>query len=151
MVTNPEQWIHDFADANASVITVHQESTKKLLPLIKKIKSFGKKAGVSLNPATPIETIVDVLPELDLVLVMSVNPGFAGQKFMPEVVEKISRLHALRTKENYKFLIEIDGGVNASNLELASKAGCDVFVAGSAIFNSDNYAKTISELKNQMA
>ena len=145
MVSHPEAWVEHFAKAGASVITVHAEATPHLDRLINRIRELGCKAGVSLNPGTPLSMIEEVLDLVDLVLVMSVNPGFGGQKFIESSVSKIERLASARG--NRRFLIEIDGGVNAQNIARLRKAGVDVFVAGSAVFSPKDRKKAIQDLR----
>lgn len=156
MVSEPEKWIKPFADAGADWITVHQEvseasGARSMLSLIRAIHAAGKKAGISINPATPLDTIEPILDEVDLVLIMSVNPGFGGQKFESSAIPKIQKLVTLRKKRNY--LIEIDGGVGPDNIASLKQAGVDVVVAGSAIFGSKNNRKniktSIQELKSK--
>lgn len=147
MIENPDFWIEDFAKAGADIITIHQEACSHLHRAITAIQSVGKKAGVSINPATPVSTLTDILPIVDLVLVMSVNPGFGGQSFIKETVSKVKTLDELRRKNNYKFLIEIDGGISEKTAGEVSESGCDVFVAGSAIFGNQNYAEAIKKIK----
>ena len=148
MIENPDNYIEQFAKAGAHYLTVHQESVIHLHRTITLIKDNGCKAGVSINPATPVENLSEILPFVDLVLIMSVNPGFGGQKFIPETLQKVKKLNELRRNNNYNFLIEIDGGVSSSNIKEISNAGVDIFVAGSAIFNSDNITAAALELKN---
>jgi len=145
MVAEPEKWITPFAKAGASVITVHAEATYHLHRLLGLIREAGCKVGVSLNPASPLSLIEDILDEVDLVLIMSVNPGFGGQSFINGSLKKISRLASLRS--NRSFLIEVDGGVNAGNIRELRKAGADVFVAGSAVFASSDRHAAIKGLK----
>jgi ribulose-phosphate 3-epimerase len=148
MVSNPEQWIEDFAKAGADLITVHVEATHHLHRLIAQIHEAGCKAGVSLNPATPLTAIEEVMDDVDLVLVMSVNPGFGGQKFIESSVSKIERLHEGRGGR--KFLIEVDGGVKADNIRRLRKAGADCFVAGSAIFGHKDRARAVQDLRTAL-
>jgi len=147
MVTEPENWIEEFARAGASVITVHVEASVHLDRLLRKIRELGCKAGISLNPATPLSAIEEVLDLVDLVLVMSVNPGFGGQKFIDGALEKVSRLAEIRRDSGSSFLIEVDGGVSASNASKLVAAGADVLVAGSAVFGNSDRAKAIAELR----
>ncbi len=147
MIENVDYYINDFASAGADYITIHQEAGNHIDRSIQLIKSLGIKAGISLNPATPVSSIEHLLPELDLVLIMSVNPGFGGQKFIPYTLDKIRLLKELRGKYNYNYLIEVDGGVNIENAQMIIDAGVDVLVAGSAVFKSDEYEKTIEELR----
>jgi ribulose-phosphate 3-epimerase len=147
MVTEPEKWIEEFARAGASVITVHVEASVHLDRLLRKIREVGCQAGVSLNPATPLSAIEEVLDLVDLVLVMSVNPGFGGQKFIEGALEKVSRLAEIRKDSGAKFLIEVDGGVSSSNASKLVAAGADVLVAGSAVFGNSDRAKAIADLR----
>ncbi|MBN2422436.1 ribulose-phosphate 3-epimerase [Candidatus Woesearchaeota archaeon] len=148
MISEPEKYIESFAKAGADIITVHSEVKYPLLKLIKEIKKYGKKAGVSMNPDTEIDSIMPYIKDLDLILVMSVFPGFGGQKFMPEVLEKVKMLANARNINRTKnLLIEIDGGINEKTAKLAVKAGVDILVAGSYIFRSDNREKAIESLK----
>ena len=134
MVSRPQDWIGPFARAGADIITVHQEAAPHLDRLLHQIRELGCKAGVSINPSTPVSVLEEVLDLVDLVLVMSVNPGFGGQKFIPGALQKVERLAQVR--ESRPFLIEVDGGVNADTISRLRMAGCDVFVAGSAVFNN---------------
>ena len=145
MVTEPERWVAPFAKAGASIITVHAEASYHLHRLLSQIREAGCKVGVSLNPASSLSLIEDVLDEVDLVLIMSVNPGFGGQSFIESSLKKITRLAAIRG--NRPFLIEVDGGVNANNISELRKAGADVFVAGSAVFSSSDRRAAIKKLK----
>ncbi len=147
MVTEPEKWIEEFARAGASVITVHVEASVHLDRLLRRIRELGCKAGISLNPATPLSSIEEVLGIVDLVLVMSVNPGFGGQKFIEAALEKVSRLAEIRKESGGKFLIEVDGGVSAANSAKLVAAGADVLVAGSAVFGNSDRAKAIADLR----
>lgn len=148
MIESPDNYIEEFAKAGANYITVHQEEVKHLNRTIELIKSFDVKAGVVLNPATPISTLTDILEFADMVLIMSVNPGFGGQKFIHQSLNKINDLKILREERNLNFLIEVDGGIDLSTIKSVSEAGCDVFVAGSAIFKSDNITAATLELRN---
>lgn len=148
MVENPDQCLEEYIKAGSDYITVHQEVCKHLHRTVTRIKELGAKAGVSINPATPVWTLYEILGYLDLVLVMSVNPGFGGQKFIPSTVGKIKELYDLREKFNYNYLIEVDGGIKKDTISVCSDAGCDVFVAGSAIFKTENIAVATTELKN---
>ncbi len=150
MIENPENYIDDFAKAGSDLITVHVESTPHVHRALQKIKAYGIKAGVSLNPHTPINSIENILDELDLVLIMSVNPGFGGQKFIPNTINKIKELAKMIKDKNKNILIEVDGGVNLNNIKELSDAGADVFVAGSAIFNTDNPQHTIRDMLNKI-
>lgn len=147
MIENPDRYIPDFAAAGADIIVVHTEAVHHLHRTIQLIKSLGKKAGVSLNPATPLNTLEYVLNDLDLVLLMTVNPGFGGQSFIEATLPKIHALRAMLDKHGCEAELEVDGGVKLSNIAEISHAGADVFVAGSAVFGVADYKKTITELK----
>lgn len=147
MIERPERYIKDFSDAGADFIAVHQEACTHLHRTIQLIRERGAKAGVALNPATPVESLRWTLEDLDFVLIMSVNPGFGGQQFIPSALEKVAQLRTIIRERGLSTLIQIDGGVNAGTISRISSAGVDVFVAGSAIFGSDDYERTISELK----
>ncbi len=147
MIENPDLYIPEFAKAGADIITVHQEAVPHLHRTVQLIHSLGKKAGVSLNPATPMDTLDVIIDDLDLVLVMSVNPGFGGQAFIPSALDKI---HALRTVIDRRGLdveLEVDGGVKVDNIAQITAAGADVFVAGSAVFGTGDYRATIAALR----
>jgi ribulose-phosphate 3-epimerase len=147
MIENPDLLLEDFAVENTEFITVHYEACKHLNRTVQHIKSLGKKAGVSVNPATPISALEDILPYVDLVLVMSVNPGFGGQKFIPTALDKVSKLDKIRKENNYNYLIEIDGGANPANSESIKNAGCDIIVAGTAVFGADDRELAIKAIK----
>lgn len=151
MIENPDLYIPEFAKAGADIITVHQEAVPHLHRTIQLIKSLGKKAGVSLNPGTPVETLDVVLDDLDLVLVMSVNPGFGGQSFIPSALDKIRALRQRITQRGLATELEVDGGVKLDNIHEVVAAGADVLVAGSAVFNTDDYAATITALRENAA
>lgn len=145
MIENPDQYIADFVTEKTEYIVVHQEACRHLHRTVQNIKSHGVKAGVSLNPATPVSTLECILEELDLVLVMSVNPGFGGQKFIPQTLEKIKDLDRIRKEKGYTYKIEIDGGVSLNNVEMIRDAGCDIFVAGSAVFGAEDIGKRVED------
>lgn len=147
MIEHPEQRIADFVTPQTEYIVVHQEACTHLDRVIHQIKEQGVKAGVAINPATPVSTLENVLPELDLVLVMSVNPGFGGQKFIPYTLTKVCELDEIRKNEELDFVIEIDGGVSLSNAEALVAAGVDILVAGSAVFKAEDVAKRCEEFK----
>ncbi len=147
MINNPDLYIPDFAKAGADIITVHQEAVPHLHRTVQLIKSLGKQAGVSINPATPVETLDVILDELDLVLIMSVNPGFGGQSFIPSALDKIQALRQRITARGLATELEVDGGVKVDNIHEVVAAGADVLVAGSAVFNTDDYAATITALR----
>ena len=138
MISPVHKYIEAYSDAGADIITIHPEATENLKTSISKIKELKKKVGVSLNPKTKIDTILDVLDEVDLVLIMSVNPGFGGQKFMPEVLTKIKELKKIQIERNLDFDIEIDGGINFDNYKIAIDAGANILVSGTTIFKSNN-------------
>ncbi len=150
MIESPERWIDVYADSGANNITVHVEACRHLHRTVQYIKSLGLKAAVSLNPATHPSTIEYVAGDIDMVLVMSVNPGFGNQRYINKVNDKIKYLDKMRKDEKYDFLIEVDGGINESNIGYISKLGTDAFVAGSAIFKSSNYKKTIEKFRSLM-
>jgi len=145
MIENPDQYIADFVTEKTEFIVVHQEACRHLHRTIQNIKSHGVKAGVSINPATPVSTLECILGDVDLVLVMSVNPGFGGQKFIPETLEKIKQLDGLRKEKGYHYVIEIDGGISLDNAAIVKEAGCDIFVAGSAVFGAEDIPKRVAD------
>lgn len=148
MIENPDKYLEAFANAGANYISVHVEEVVHLNRTVNRIKELGCKAGVVVNPATPINSIFDIAEYIDLLLIMTVNPGFGGQKFITNSIRRIEEAVILRKKFNSNFLIEIDGGVNKETIVEAKKAGVDVFVAGSAIFHADNVTAATAELKN---
>ncbi|GAM09228.1 ribulose-phosphate 3-epimerase [Geobacter sp. OR-1] len=147
MITDPDRYIADFAKAGADIIVVHAEACNHLNRTVQLIKSLGKKAGVSLNPATPLQCLDYVLDDLDLVLLMTVNPGFGGQSFIDACIPKIQTLRGMLDRKGLETELEVDGGVKIENIARISHAGADVFVAGSAVFGSTDYSATIGELK----
>ena len=147
MIENPDNYIKEFADAGCDIIVVHQEVCTHLHRTIQNIKSHGVKAGVALNPATPIETIKYVLEDVDMVLLMSVNPGFGGQSYIPVVTKKIKELRALIDEMGLDIDIEVDGGVKPSNISEVVNAGANVIVAGSAIFNAGDIDEAVKSLR----
>lgn len=147
MICDPDRYIKDFADAGCDFITVHQEACTHLNRTISLIKECGCKTGVSLNPATSLETVREILPYVDMVLIMSVNPGFGGQKFIPTSYDKIKRLRKMADELNPELIIQVDGGVNNKNINDLKNAGCDCVVAGSYVFGNDNYGEAIKSLK----
>jgi ribulose-phosphate 3-epimerase len=149
MIENPDRYISDFSTAGADYLVVHQEACPHLHRTLQLIRQKGSKAGVALNPATPVESLQCILNDLDLVLIMSVNPGFGGQKFIPSTLEKVSDVKRMINERGLDTLVQMDGGVNSGTIGQISKAGVDVFVAGSAIFGSEHYTQTISELKSK--
>jgi|SRR5690625_889583 len=146
MIDHPEHYIQAFVEAGADYISVHQETCTHLHRTIQQIKSFDVKAGVALNPATPVQMIKEILYELDLIVIMTVNPGFGGQAFIPEVVGKIKQLDQWRKEKGLNFAIEVDGGVNVETAKLCTDAGADILVAGSAVFNKDDRKKAIKDI-----
>ena len=147
MIEKPERYIVDFKNAGADILTVHAEASTHLHRTIQSIKAEGMKAGVALNPHSPVWLLEDVLEDIDLVCLMSVNPGFGGQKFIENTYKKIIELREMAEEINPNLLIEIDGGVDLSNCKKLSEAGADVLVAGSSVFKADNPTEVISELK----
>jgi len=150
MIETPDSIIPEFVKAGANYISVHQEACTHLHRSLQLIKSFNIKAGVALNPATPVSSIEWVIDELDFILIMSVNPGFGGQKFIKSSIDKIIELSSLLKEKNSNAIIQVDGGINSETIKLVSDAGATSFVAGSAIFNTDNYKKTIKNLRQNM-
>lgn len=148
MIENPEKYIGDFKKAGADIITVHQEACPDLPDIIKKIKALDVKVGVSINPATPVDTVKSVLTDIDMVLVMSVNPGFGGQSYIHSVTPKIKELKEIRENEGLSFIIEVDGGIDEKTAPEAVNAGADVLVAGSYIYKSEDVAEKIRIIKN---
>lgn len=148
MIVEPEKYVEQFREAGAEVITVHLEACPHLHRVVQQIKATGAKAGVALNPHTPIEGLTDLIEDLDLVCLMSVNPGFGGQKFIYRTLDKITRLRTMITERNASALIEIDGGVGLQNAEKILQAGADVLVAGSSVFKAEDPIETIAKLKD---
>lgn len=147
MVQDPERYVEATAQAGADIITVHYEATKHIHRVIQQIKSLGKKAGVVINPGTPVAALDSVLPEVDMVLIMTVNPGFGGQSFIESTLTKIAKLKALREEHQYHYEIEVDGGVNAETGRKCLDAGADILVAGSYIFNQTDRKAAIDSLR----
>jgi ribulose-phosphate 3-epimerase len=147
MIETPGRYIEEYADAGSDFITVHVEAERHLHRTIHAIKERGVKAGVSLNPATPLGQIEEIIADIDLLLIMSVNPGFGGQKFIEKTLQKIQRARALIDKEAPHVLLEVDGGVTLENIATISEAGADILVAGSSIFQNADYGRTIGEMK----
>lgn len=150
MIENPDMYIADFVTENTEYITVHQEACIHLHRTIQNIRSHGVKAGVSINPATPVCMIEEVLSDVDMVLVMSVNPGFGGQKFIPSALDKIRALDNIRKERNLDFVIEIDGGAGADNIDEILAAGTDIVVAGSSVFKKGDIDKQVKLLTQNM-
>ncbi len=147
MINNPDKYLEDFIKAGANYVSVHVEEVVHLNRTINRIKELGAKAGVVINPATPVSSIVDVAEYIDLLLIMTVNPGFGGQQFIPNSIRRIKEAVTLRHELNANFLIEIDGGVNVETAKTAFEAGAEVFVAGSSIFKVDNISAATVEIK----
>jgi len=149
MISPVHKYIEAYANAGADIITIHPEATESLEESILKIKSLNKKVGVSLNPESKLDLITNYLDKIDLVLIMSVNPGFGGQKFMPEVLDKVKQLKEIKSKKNMNFDIEIDGGINFDNCQSAIEAGANILVSGTTVFKSNNgdIKKNINLLK----
>jgi ribulose-phosphate 3-epimerase len=150
MVTPPERMIDAFAKAGASSITIHSEATDKIGENLERIKNLGCQVGLSINPNTPVETLLPWLPQLDLILVMSVYPGFGGQAFIPESLDKLRAIRRMIDQSNRAIRLEIDGGVNLENIQTIAEAGADTFVAGSAIFHAADRANMIQTMMNQI-
>jgi ribulose-phosphate 3-epimerase len=149
MISNPEQYIDDFAQAGADVIIVHQEVSPHLHRLIQQIKTAGKLAAVALTPSTPVFMLEDILSLLDMVLIMTVNPGFGGQDFIPETLPKIRRLRQVITERNLRCDIEVDGGIHEATVPLVIQAGANLLVAGSAVYNEhESVAQAMAKLRN---
>jgi ribulose-phosphate 3-epimerase len=147
MIAHPEQYVDAFVKAGADLITIHYESITDALPVIKHIKEMGCKAGISINPETPFESIRGIIPEVDLVLIMSVHPGFSGQMFIADVIPKLKEASTMIKKMKKQIYLQIDGGINAENTGLVKKNGADVLVAASFIFKSRDYHHAIKQLK----
>ena len=147
MIVQPDKWISQVRDLGAEIMNVHQEACPQLHSVVQRIHAAGMKAGVTINPATPVNTLVDIVEDLDLVLIMSVNPGFGGQKFIPHAVKKVKELRTLIDSTGSKAKIEVDGGVNLETGALLSEAGADILGAGSFVFGAENPAATIKALR----
>lgn len=150
MIENPERFIDAFVQAGASQISVQVEACVHLHRIIQQIKAAGIKAGVALNPATPLSSLTCILEEVDLVMIMSVNPGFGGQTFIASSLDKIAELRKMIQKRRLSILIEVDGGIGENNIERVSSAGADVFVAGSAVFGSRSYKQTLTNFRKKI-
>jgi len=148
MIENPEKYIDDFLSSGADILTFHIESTEKVLENISKIKKSGKKVGISLKPKTDLNEILPFLDKIDVVLVMSVEPGFSGQKFIPYTVEKIKKLRKVIDEKKLSTKIEVDGGINPETVNIVKEAGAEICVAGDSVFKSQNYTNSINLLKN---
>ena len=148
MIKNPDNYLEDFRNSGADIISVHFEEAVHLNRTINRIKELGAKAGVVINPSTPVSSLKDIAEYIDLLLIMTVNPGFGGQSFISNSERRIAEAVDLRKSLNANFLIEVDGGINSKTIKSVLKAGCDVFVAGSSIFHTDNISAATAELKN---
>ena len=147
MIDDPDYYVDAFIDAGADYLTVHAEATPHLHRVLQKIKARGVKAGVSLNPHTPISVLENVLDDIDLILIMSVNPGFGGQSFIPNTISKLQKLQAMLKEHNAEHIeIEVDGGIKIDNIKEVSDAGCDIFVSGSGIFKAENPEAMIADM-----
>lgn len=147
MIVNPDQYIERFCDAGASILTVHYEACTHLNRTVARIKDLGMKAGVALNPATPVEVLADIIQDVDLVLIMTVNPGYGGQKFIEHSYDKLARLQKLMKETNSNPMVEVDGGVNFDNALKLVESGVDVLVAGSTVFGATDRAEAVRKLK----
>ncbi len=148
MIEEPIRYIDDFARAGADMITFHIEATDKITETIDKIKACGKKVGISIKPKTPVDAIRDFLPYVDMVLVMTVEPGFGGQKFMADMMPKLAQLSEYRDKLGYDYLIQVDGGINADNAPICTSSGADVLVAGSSVFGKADRTAAVKSLRD---
>lgn len=146
MIARPEEYVERFCNAGCDMVSFHIEATNHADRVIQIIRNSGKKAGIVLNPQTPIESVKYLLPKLDYVLIMTVNPGFGGQKFIPEMLEKIEELAKIREEKGYSFLIQVDGGVNVETSKLCRDKGADLLVCGSFLFGAEDKEKTLGEL-----
>ena len=149
MIEEPERYIADFAKAGSDIITVHAEATRHLHKVVQSIKDLGKRAGVTMNPATPLSSIEEVITDVDLILIMSVNPGFGGQGFIPSSIKKIAAARKLIKESGRSIELEVDGGIKVSNIKEAASAGADVFVSGSGVFGTPDYKRTIEAMKKR--
>ena len=150
MIENPDRYVEPFAQVGSDWITIHAEVCPHLKRMIKKIRHFNVRPGIVLKPATPLKTLYPVLDDLDLVLIMSVNPGFGGQSFIPSTLKKIEGLRKIIDRNQYPLEIEVDGGVKIENIREVSKAGSDIFVVGTGIFKTENYEETIRRLRREI-
>lgn len=145
MIENPDQYLQDFKNVGADIVTVHYEASRHIHRTLQTIRSLGMKSGLSLNPGTPVEVIECLLDEIDMVLIMSVNPGFGGQSFIPYALEKVKAVKELAKKHNKELLIQVDGGVGLHNVKEVVEAGANVVVAGSAVFGAEDVTKAVQE------
>ncbi len=151
MIEKPESYIEAFAQAGSSWVTVHAEVCSNLRRVIKRLKKLGVRPGVVLNPSTPLKTLYPVLEEIDLVLLMSVHPGFGGQSFITSTLKKVERLKNITDQNRYTLEIEVDGGIKLENIDTVARAGADIFVLGTGIFKTDDYKETIQQLRNKIS
>jgi ribulose-phosphate 3-epimerase len=151
MIEEPERYIDAFAKAGSDIITVHVEATRHLHGVLQSIRRAGVRAGVTLNPATPVSTLENILPDADMILIMSVNPGFSGQGFIPQCLGKIAAVRKMIDASGYPIELEVDGGIKVDNIRQAAEAGADVFVSGSGVYGSKDYGATISAMKKEIA
>lgn len=147
MITKPERYVEEFVKAGSDLLTVHYEATEHIHRVIQLIKSYDIKAGCSLNPATPLDSLEYILPDLDLVLIMSVNPGFGGQSYIPQITDKIKKLSKIIKENDYDCKIQVDGGIKTHNLKKIINAGADIIVAGSAIFGAEDPAEALAKMR----
>jgi len=150
MIEHPGRYIEAFAQAGSNWITIHVEVCSRLREMVRKIRQLGVRPGVVLNPATPLKTLYPILDEIDLVLLMSVHPGFAGQAFIPSVLRKIEKLRKIVDANHYNLEIEVDGGIKVDNIQEVSRAGGDIFVLGTGIFKTEDYRKTIQKIRQEI-
>jgi ribulose-phosphate 3-epimerase len=150
MIENPERYVEVFAQAGSDWITIHAEVCPNLKRMIRKVRQLNARPGIVLKPVTPLKSLFPILEDIDLVLIMSVNPGFGGQSFIPSTLKKIARLKKLIDENRYPLEIEVDGGVKIENIREVSKAGGDIFVVGTGIFKTDNYGETIKKLREEI-
>lgn len=150
MITNPEEYISDFVKAGANILTVHAEACVHLHRTVWQIKEHNIKAGVSLNPATPLNTVEEIIQDIDLLLIMSVNPGFGGQQFIPSCLDKIKRAKSIILRRGFSVLVEVDGGVKLENAREIVQAGADILVMGSAFFGERDYKKFMEKLRKHL-
>lgn len=148
MITNPDETFQDYVSAGADYLTIHVEASTHLHRTVQAIREKGAKAGVTLNPATPLSSVEDILPDIDLLLIMSVNPGFGGQSFIPSSMEKIRRARKMIDERGLRVELEIDGGIKMENIAEIAEAGADIFVSGSGIFKSPDYKETIQKMRS---
>ncbi|MGE5844719.1 MAG: ribulose-phosphate 3-epimerase [Syntrophaceae bacterium] len=151
MIEDPDRYIDAFVDAGSNIVTVHAEAVTHLHRTVQYIKAKGVRAGVSLNPSTPLVCVEEILPDIDLLLIMTVNPGFGGQKFISGMLPKIRKARELVQARGLEVAIEVDGGVTAENIGILADAGADIFVAGAAVFGSSSYSETIRKMKGILA